>query len=216
MAHLPIAPPPPPSDDPSLTQSESLNSSSALLTSSIAVSDTQPADPVVVDECAVCLLPITVSTLARLGACPHVFHKSCIDLWHKTRWKNGQTPNCPSCRKCGPLTPAWPLFDFYRSCVFGPSGTVTILPHLLLFRTRHWFSANTKLLVRFIDIRRFVVNRNYVYLFDHSDELIITFRPHQLARFLQILIQHIKKHNPHITPLLHSNPPTHERNSLLP
>lgn len=183
-------------------------------------SDNAPADPVLENECAVCLLPITVSTLARLTACPHVFHNECIRAWHNTRWKNGRTPNCPSCRVCGPLAPAWPSFEFYRSLIFGPSGILTLLPHIIVIRTQYTFSSNTKQIIRFVDIKRFLRKRNYIYLYDHSDELIYSFRPYQLSRFLQELIQNIKQYNPHIIPLLHIDgvdiPPNPGRTSLLP
>lgn len=206
-----------------------LNSSPStpLLTSSNADGadrvDIVPADPVVENECAVCLLPITASTLARLAACPHVFHESCIRLWHQTRCKNGQVPNCPSCRKCGPLTEAWPSFDFYRSFFFGSSGLVTLLPHILVVRTYYLCSSNTKQIIRLVDIQRFQHKRNYIYLYDHSDELIISFRPSQFSRFLQLFIQNIKQHNPHTTlaSLLQSNgagatTAPHGRASMLP
>jgi len=164
--------------------------------------DVAPADFIVNNECPVCLLPITASTLARLAACPHVFHDDCIHVWHNTRLKNGLAPNCPSCRKFGPLTPAWPSFDFYRSFVFGPSGILTVLPHLLIIRTHYAFSPNTKQIIRFVDIKRLVRKRNYIYLYDHSDQLIFSFRPYQLLRFLQELVQNIKQHNTHINNLL--------------
>lgn len=206
-----------------------LNSSPStpLLTSSDADGasrvDIAPADPVVEAECAVCLLPITASTLARLAACPHVFHNACIKEWHRTRFRNGQAPNCPNCRKCGPLTAAWPSFDFYRSFVFGPSGLVTLLPHIIVVRTHYLCSSNTKQIIRLVDIQRFQHKRNYIYLYDRSDELIISFHPSQFSRFLQLFIQNIKQHNPHITltPLLQSNDAgataaAHGRASMLP
>lgn len=208
MAHIPPAPlPPPPSSSPELNSSPSTSLLTSLDAAAADRVDIVPADPIVDNECAVCLLPITASTLARLAACPHVFHNFCIRQWHDTRHRNGQVPNCPSCRKCGPLTAAWPSFDFYRSFVFGPSGLVTLLPHIIVIRTHYLCSSNTKQIIRFVDIQRFQHKRNYVYLYDHSDELIISFRPSPFPQFLQLFIQNIKQHNPHITltSLLQSN-----------
>lgn len=207
MTHISIMSPTPAAADHSVggvasTQNSELNStslSSPLTSSEINRVNIALIDPVMKDECAICLMPITASTLARLAACPHIFHNSCIKTWHETRFNHGQVPNCPSCRKCGPSTPAWPSFDFYRSFVFGPSGTITLLPHIIVIRTNFVWSSNTKQIIRIVDIQRFKKKRNYIYLYDHNDELIISFRPSHFPQFIQLFIQNIKQNNPHIT-----------------
>ena len=73
MAHIPPAPlPPPPSSSPELNSSPSTSLLTSLDAAAADRVDIVPADPIVDNECAVCLLPITASTLARLAACPHL------------------------------------------------------------------------------------------------------------------------------------------------
>jgi len=96
--------------------------------------------------------------------------------------------------------PAWPTFGFYRSSLFGPTGSITIMPHILVVRTMYMCSSNTKHLIRFVDIKQLKKKRNnYVYLYDHSNELILSFRPQQMTPFLKCLTQYVKQYNPHLS-----------------
>lgn len=53
------------------------------------------SDPLLQEDCTICMEPFKCNEFKRTLACEHVFHKKCVDKWLKKHEDN----KCPLCRR---------------------------------------------------------------------------------------------------------------------
>jgi hypothetical protein len=59
---------------------------------SFKIEGTQAKQSTILDNCTVCLEPLTCDEPKKLLDCSHLFHQACINSWLK------HSPTCPNCR----------------------------------------------------------------------------------------------------------------------
>lgn len=176
------------------------------------------SDPLVGIECPVCLSPITMTSRTNMAKCPHSFHRECIAAWHQQQRRLGRDPDCPVCRTPGTAAdPAWPTFRFAGS-MWGPWGSISITPDIVIINARYWFSQPTKHIIRYSDIARYYRNRNCIFLVDAVGEVIISFsvrNPQELFETLATAtVQHFERHGAAIRRSNAGQPQAHIRPQL--